>query len=273
MKRFAAAAAFAAGLHLFLFSLDVDRRSPRDLLHPSTETVTIVLNAASPGTAEPRGLSAPLDSARQRPPENRSDGVSGSKAPVPRDAPPKPVKSAARKAAGPSEAVKAVAPAASQPEPEAAEPPLSMPQGFASPGSSTDESQPENGGPLPAQPAGGRFPAASAPSAASRQPPGATVLQEATPEYDKNPAPEYPRRARQLGYEGTVLLNVRVNPNGGVEEVKIAVSSGHSLLDESAMLSVKTWRFKPARRGDQPVAAWVRVPVRYTLEPPADRTP
>ncbi len=76
-----------------------------------------------------------------------------------------------------------------------------------------------------------------------------------------------------MGYEGTVLLNVRVNPNGGVEEVKIAVSSGHSLLDESAMLSVKTWRFKPARRGDQPVAAWVRVPVRYTLEPPADRTP
>jgi protein TonB len=76
-----------------------------------------------------------------------------------------------------------------------------------------------------------------------------------------------------LGYEGTVLLNVRVNPNGLVEDVKIAVSSGHSLLDQSALLSVKTWRFKPARRGDQPVAAWVRVPVRYTLEPPGGRIP
>ena len=269
MKRFAAAAAFAAGLHLFLFSLDVDRRSPRDLLHPSTETVTIVLKAASPGTAEPRGLSALPDSARQRPPENRPDGVSGSDAPVPRAAPPKPVKPAARKTAGPSGAVKAAA----QPGPEAAEPPLPEPQGLAAPGPSTDGPRPEGGGPLPAQPGDGRFPGASTPFAASRQPPGATVLQEATPEYDKNPTPEYPRRARQLGYEGTVLPNVRVNPNGGVEEVKIAVSSGHSLLDESAMLSVKTWRFKPARRGDQPVAAWVRVPVRYTLEPPADRTP
>jgi periplasmic protein TonB len=273
VKRFAAAAAFAAGLHLLLFSLDVDRRSPRDLLRPSTETVTIVLNAAFPGTAEPRGLSTPPDSARQRPPENRPDGVSASKAPVLRDPPPKPVKSAARKTGGPREAVKAAAPAGLQPGPEAAEPPLSKPQGLAAPGPSTDESRAEDGGALPVQPADGRFPAASGFSAASRQPAAASVLQEATPEYDKNPAPEYPRRARQLGYEGTVLLNVRVDLNGGVEDVKIAVSSGHSLLDQSALLSVKAWRFKPARRGDQPVAAWVRVPVRYTLEPPAGRMP
>ena len=273
MKRLTAAAAFAAGLHLFLFSLDVDRRIPRDLPRPSTETVTIVLNAAPLGTAEPGGLSTPPDSGRQRPPGSRSEGVSAPEAPVPRDAPPKPVKPAARKASGPSQAVKAAVPAAAPLGPEAAELPLPAPQGLAAPSAATGESLPDDGSPLSAQSADSRIPAASVPSAASRQPPAASVLQEATPEYDKNPAPEYPRRARQLGHEGTVLLNVRVNPNGGVEEVKIAASSGHSLLDESALVSVKTWRFKPARRGDQPVAAWVRVPVRYTLEPPAGRLP
>jgi len=69
------------------------------------------------------------------------------------------------------------------------------------------------------------------------------------------------------------VLNVRINQKGGVEDVKIVVSSGYSLLDQSALRSVKAWLFKPGRRGDQPVAAWVQVPVRYTLEPPDSRMP
>jgi protein TonB len=270
VKRFAAAAAFAAGLHLLLFSLDVGRRSAQDLLHPSTETVTIVLNAAAHQMVEPRRLSPPLDSALQPPPGKRADSVSVSENPVLRATPPKPVKGVERQVATPRAAVK---PAAPQPEPEAAKLPAQEPQGIAEPGPSTDESLPDEGAPLPAQAADGRFPIASAPSAASRQTATPAVLQEAMPEYDKNPALEYPMRARQLGFEGTVVLNVRITQKGGVEDVKIAASSGYSLLDQSALRSVKTWRFKPARRGDQPVAAWVQVPVRYTLDPAGNRMP
>jgi len=272
VKRFAAAAAFAAGFHLLLFSLDVDRRSSRDPLHPSTETVTIVLNAASPRTVEPQRLSPSPDSA-QPPPGKRPDSVSVSENPVLRTVPPKPVKGVERNVTTIRDAVKPAAPVAPQPEPKAAEPPSREPQEIAVPGSSTDESSPDEGSPLPAQAVDGRFPIASAPSAASGQPATPPVLQEATPEYDKNPVPEYPRRARQLGFEGTVVLNVRINQKGGVEDVKIVVSSGYSLLDQSALRSVKAWLFKPGRRGDQPVAAWVQVPVRYTLAPPDSRRP
>jgi protein TonB len=166
-----------------------------------------------------------------------------------------------------------VKPAASPPEPETAQLPAQEPQGIAAPGSSTDASLPDESRPLPAHAADSGSPGASAPSAASRQPATPSVLQEATPDYDKNPVPEYPRRARQLGFEGTVVLNVRINQKGGVEDVKIVVSSGYSLLDQSALRSVKAWLFKPGRLGDQPVAAWVQVPVRYTLGPPGSRMP
>jgi periplasmic protein TonB len=273
VKRFAAAAAFAAGLHLLLFSLDTGRRSSRDLLHPSTETVTIVLNAAAPRMAEPRRLSAPPDSALQPPPEKQTDSVSVSENPVALATPPKPVKRVERNVTRIREAVKPAAPAALPPEPKAAEFPSQEPRGMAEPGSPTEGGLPDEGRPLPSQAADGRLPIAAEPSAASQQPAAPPVLREATPEYDQNPAPEYPRRARQLGFEGTVVLNVMINQKGGVEDVKIAVSSGYSLLDQSALRSVKAWRFKPARRGDQPVAAWVQVPVRYTLESPGSRMP
>jgi protein TonB len=262
VKRLAAAAAFAAGLHLLLFTLELGRRSSRDLLHPPTETVTIVLNAAAPRMAEPQHPSPP--------PGKRPDSVSVSENPVARAAPPKPVKRVERNVPTLKEAV---TPAVSPPEPETAQLPAREPQGIAAPGSSTDASLPDEGNPLPAPAADGGSPGAAAPSAASRQPATPPVLQEATPEYDKNPAPEYPMRARQLGFEGTVVLNVRINQKGGVEDVKIAVSSGYSLLDQSALRSVKSWLFKPARRGDQPVAARVQVPVRYTLDPSGARLP
>lgn len=93
------------------------------------------------------------------------------------------------------------------------------------------------------------------------------------PDYDRNPPPDYPRRARQLGFEGTVLIDVKVNSNGGVDEAAIAASSGYSMLDEAALLAVKQWRFKPARRGDLPVAAVVQVPVRFRLNSSAADVP
>ncbi len=107
----------------------------------------------------------------------------------------------------------------------------------------------------------------SAPVAPSGPSPPAPVLEEAEPEYGKNRALEYPRRARQLGYEGVVLLEVLVNRTGGVDTVRLVSSSGHTILDESAVRSVKDWVFKPARRGDQTISMWVRVPLRYELKP------
>ena len=70
-----------------------------------------------------------------------------------------------------------------------------------------------------------------------------------SPGYVENPKPDYPLEARQKGYQGDVLLKVEVLPNGRVGEVEVEKSSGYELLDQSALATVKKWRFIPARKG------------------------
>jgi protein TonB len=83
---------------------------------------------------------------------------------------------------------------------------------------------------------------------------------------DVHPSPRYPRTAIRAGHEGTVLLRVRVDAFGRPQEVTIERSSGHHELDRSARETVlQRWRFQPAQRDGQPVAAWGLVPIRFTL--------
>jgi len=91
------------------------------------------------------------------------------------------------------------------------------------------------------------------------------AVQASVPLYDLNPPPHYPRAARRRNYQGTVMLDVRVTVDGVVAEVRIADSSGYSILDRSAAKSVKGWRFSPALRAGQPIEMWVQVPVRFEL--------
>ena len=92
----------------------------------------------------------------------------------------------------------------------------------------------------------------------------ATIV-EAVPRYNRNPPPKYPKIARRRGYEGTVLLEVFVTENGHVGDLRILRSSGFAQLDTSARKSVQKWHFEPGRKGDRPVAMWVRVPVDFQL--------
>lgn len=91
-------------------------------------------------------------------------------------------------------------------------------------------------------------------------------IQEAIPVYRKNPSPKYPRMARRRGYEGTVVMEVLVNREGRVEDLRLYESSGYPVLDRSAMSSVKKWLFQPGKRGDKEVDMWVKVPVRFRLK-------
>ncbi|MEJ2025084.1 MAG: energy transducer TonB, partial [Deltaproteobacteria bacterium] len=90
-------------------------------------------------------------------------------------------------------------------------------------------------------------------------------VEEAKPDYQQNPVPEYPSRARRRGHEGTVTLKVLVDRNGGVAELEIYESSGYRILDRAALNAVKTWRFIPGRKGNEPIDMWVVVPVRFEL--------
>lgn len=84
--------------------------------------------------------------------------------------------------------------------------------------------------------------------------------------YLSTPLPPYPSDARRLGQHGVVLVRVYVNREGRPDEVRLARSSGVRALDEAALGAVSDWRFAPARRGGEPVASWIEVPVRFRLE-------
>ena len=105
--------------------------------------------------------------------------------------------------------------------------------------------------------------AEAAKSAPSASPPS-TPPQPAN--YLANPKPPYPHLSRRLGEEGTVRLNILVNPDGSVAQLEVAKSSGYPRLDRSAIETVQSsWKFEPARQGGMPVAAWVIVPIQFTL--------
>lgn len=92
------------------------------------------------------------------------------------------------------------------------------------------------------------------------------LLTLARPRYDRNPKPSYPRIARRRGYEGVVVLKVEILSDGRVGEVRTKRSSGHPILDRSALKTVKKWTFIPAKRGDKPIRVWAEIPIKFQLE-------
>lgn len=83
--------------------------------------------------------------------------------------------------------------------------------------------------------------------------------------YLDNPPPPYPSLARRLGEQGRVTLRVLVSAEGAAAQVELKNSSGSLRLDQSALGAVKRWRFVPAKQGTQAIAAWVLVPISFTL--------
>lgn len=96
-------------------------------------------------------------------------------------------------------------------------------------------------------------------------PPIKGAITEQQPTYLKNPAPQYPYRARQRGWEGTVLLRAFISKEGLPEQLEIKQSSGHSVLDNAALEAVRLWQFKPASVGELSFSAWIDIPIRFVL--------
>ncbi|OLU32266.1 energy transducer TonB [Pseudomonas sp. PA27(2017)] len=102
-------------------------------------------------------------------------------------------------------------------------------------------------------------PAPPAPKPVTETPPSANAA------YLRNPAPEYPSLAQRRGWEGTVLLRIRVLANGKPGDIQIQTSSGRDVLDQAAVKAVQRWSFVPAKRGDVAQEGWVTVPLDFRL--------
>jgi len=119
---------------------------------------------------------------------------------------------------------------------------------------------------------------ASPASPAQNSPPSASPQVQATEQAEAfvpprsdvagldNPRPPYPTLARRRGWEGLVVVLVMVNELGLAQSVELHQSSGHDILDQSALTTVRSWRFSPARRGGHTVPASVQVPIRFSLD-------
>jgi protein TonB len=66
--------------------------------------------------------------------------------------------------------------------------------------------------------------------------------------------------------QGIVGLEAVVTPQGTVGDVRITRSlDPHFGLDQEAIKTVKSWRFRPARKNGEPVAVWVDIELSFTL--------
>lgn len=84
--------------------------------------------------------------------------------------------------------------------------------------------------------------------------------------YLDNPKPPYPGISRRLGEQGRVVLRIHVTADGLPQIVQIHTSSGYTRLDDSALETVRRWKFVAAKLGNEPVAATVLVPIIFSLK-------
>jgi protein TonB len=82
----------------------------------------------------------------------------------------------------------------------------------------------------------------------------------------KNASPLYPVAARRMGLQGKVILNVEVLADGSCGQVNVAKSSGHTMLDDNALETVRSWHFIPARQDGEAINKWFKVPIIFSLK-------
>jgi protein TonB len=116
--------------------------------------------------------------------------------------------------------------------------------------------------PIQTQPAPPQSPAPVAAQAAPAMP----TAPRFDADYLDNPKPVYPPISRLEREQGKVLLRVHVDAGGAADKVEMQAGSGFERLDKAAIAAVSRWRFVPARQGSEPVAAWVVVPIVFSLK-------
>jgi len=264
LKRLIPAAIVAIGIHILLMNMDFDWMNLSDYYKSSPGSVTIILESVQPRTIKPKIEPLPPNQVIRKVEKNVVKTATKNEPPLPSIGQKKPVRVAQKPEKKPP--IVKFAPARQDwpGEPTKPAPPDRTPPPSLEP--VAEESSQGNDAPVPLPQEETRVFDTAAAGTGSNQPALPSVLEEAQPEYSKNPPISYPKRARRKGYEGTVLLEVLVNRNGKVDDLRILVSSGYAILDRSAVKSVKTWSFEPAKKGKDTIDMWVKVPIRFKLE-------
>lgn len=79
------------------------------------------------------------------------------------------------------------------------------------------------------------------------------------------PLPPYTELARHMRVEGFVVLEAVIDTEGRVRDVRV-VRPLPGGLDRSAVETIRTWRFEPARRDGRPIAVLYNLTVNFRLQ-------
>jgi len=80
------------------------------------------------------------------------------------------------------------------------------------------------------------------------------------------PKPDYPQDALEMKQQGTVVLRVMIDARGDVSDVAIKQSSGHVLLDQAALRTVRRWKVEPDKTAGVPVGAEAEQVINFELK-------
>lgn len=84
------------------------------------------------------------------------------------------------------------------------------------------------------------------------------------PRFVRKALPRYPRAARELGKEGTVLLRLTIDERGRLVDVEVMQKAGMG-FEEEAVRAVRESKFCAASKNGNPVACRVLLPIRFVL--------
>lgn len=85
------------------------------------------------------------------------------------------------------------------------------------------------------------------------------------------PRRPYPPLAAQANVQGTVRLQAVIGKDGSVADLEAV--SGHPLLLQTALDSVRQWRYQPTLQDGQPVEVATTIDLNFRLEPAPASTP
>ena len=87
-----------------------------------------------------------------------------------------------------------------------------------------------------------------------------------TPVLVYQPQPKYTAEAMRARVQGNVLLSCVVRPDGSVSDIQVTRSLDRAFgLDEEAIKTLRSWRFRPATLRGEPVAVRVDIEISFTI--------
>ena len=70
----------------------------------------------------------------------------------------------------------------------------------------------------------------------------------------------------EITWKGRAVLEVSVDKFGNVSDLSVFKSTGHKVLDNISVDTLKEWKFKPATNNGLPISDKLKIPIRFILQ-------